>query len=559
MLPSYNCASMVKTMSVDERFEKLNWEMFERLLKKNPNFATFFGLHEPYDWLLPDGSARNIFDTLELAKEWLEKLKEKFDFDALNDDHKIDWMVLKHAYERSKFEVYEHRTFETNPDAFDEIGSVLFIMLTRDYAPIEKRVDAIVARLEKLPSYLEQFRTRFEKSKPVKLWTEVAIESCQRIPALLQFILNATKGMTSEDLHNQLAKAVMNLQEPIKQHIEWLQALLPRTKTEWALGKEKFDKLLKTRGLGMTADKIYKLGVKYLQELKQKRAKLAEQIGPGKSIQEVMELIEAKAPESFEEALKATKEAMEESREFIIENNIATVYPDDKLHVKQTPAFMAPLIPFAALIPPGKFDKRQEGIYIVTRPKDIKNLGKHLNYASIPGTAVHEGFPGHFLQGAVSNRGSLVRLFAGGTETIEGWAHYCEEMMTEHGFIKSLESQFMKVNDGIWRAVRIMVDVKLSRGEMSFDEAVETLMKEAGMSREAAVAEVRRYTLTPSYPLSYLLGKHLILKLKDEVKKKMGDKFSERFFHDTVVANGELPIFLLSKVFDMKLAQRKAG
>lgn len=550
---------MVKTMSVDERFEKLNWEMFERLLKKNPNFATFFGLHEPYDWLLPDGSARNIFDTLELAKEWLEKLKEKFDFDALNDDHKIDWMVLKHAYERSKFEVYEHRTFETNPDAFDEIGSVLFIMLTRDYAPIEKRVDAIVARLEKLPSYLEQFRTRFEKSKPVKLWTEVAIESCQRIPALLQFILNATKGMTSEDLHNQLAKAVMNLQEPIKQHIEWLQALLPRTKTEWALGKEKFDKLLKTRGLGMTADKIYKLGVKYLQELKQKRAKLAEQIGPGKSIQEVMELIEAKAPESFEEALKATKEAMEESREFIIENNIATVYPDDKLHVKQTPAFMAPLIPFAALIPPGKFDKRQEGIYIVTRPKDIKNLGKHLNYASIPGTAVHEGFPGHFLQGAVSNRGSLVRLFAGGTETIEGWAHYCEEMMTEHGFIKSLESQFMKVNDGIWRAVRIMVDVKLSRGEMSFDEAVETLMKEAGMSREAAVAEVRRYTLTPSYPLSYLLGKHLILKLKDEVKKKMGDKFSERFFHDTVVANGELPIFLLSKVFDMKLAQRKAG
>lgn len=545
-------------MGADEQFEKLNREMFDRLMKKNPHYATFFGLHEPYDWMLPDGSAENVFETLELFEEWLNKLKEKIDSDALSDDHKIDWIILKHAYERSKFDVYDHRTFENNPDAFDDIGSVLFIMLTRDYAPLEKRVEAIVARLENVPSYLEQFRARFEKSKPVKLWTEVAIEMCQRIPALLQFILNATKGMISEDLHGKLAKAGMNLQRPIKQHLEWLQALLSRTKTEWALGKEKFDKLLKIRGLGMTGNEIYELGLKYLQELKQQRAKLAEQIVPGKSTQEVMELIEANAPKTFEEALKATEEAMEKSREFIIENDVATVYPDDKLHVEETPAFMAALIPFAALIPPGKFDKRQEGIYIVTRPKDIKNLGKHLNYASIPVTAVHEGFPGHFLQGAVSNRGSFVRLFAGGTETIEGWAHYCEEMMTEHGFIESLESKFMKVNDGIWRAVRIIVDVKLSRGEMSFDEAVNMLMKEAGMSKEGAVAEVRRYTLTPAYPLSYLLGKHMILKLRDEVRQKMGNKFSEKFFHDTVAANGELPIFLLRKVFDMKIAQLKA-
>jgi uncharacterized protein (DUF885 family) len=178
-----------------------------------------------------------------------------------------------------------------------------------------------------------------------------------------------------------------------------------------------------------------------------------------------------------------------------------------------------------------------------------------LNYARILGTAVHEGFPGHFLQCAVSNRSSFVRLLAGGTEIIEGWAHYCEEMMTEHGFIKSLEAQFMKVNDGIWRAVRIIVDVKLSRGEMTFDEAVDMLMEEAGMSKEGAVAEVRRYTLTPAYPLSYLLGKHLILELRDDIKKRMGRRFSEKFFHDTIASNGKLPIALLKEVFNMKLAE----
>jgi len=447
--------------------------------------------------------------------------------------------------------------WETNPDAFDEVGGVFFVMLTRDYAPIEKRVDAIVARMEKLPKYLEEFRTRFEKSRPVKLWTEIAIESCQQIPGLFMFLEASTKGIVSDELHSRLSKVAASLQQPLKQHLEWLQALLPNTKTEWALGKEKFEKWLKLRGLEMTADEIHDLGVKYLKELKQERDRLAEKIASGKTVKEVKEMIEAKAPKTFEEALKTTKEAMERAREFIIKNDLATVNPDDKLHVEETPAFMAPLLPFAALIMPAKFDKRQEGIYIVTRPRDIKNLGKHLNYSSIPGTAVHEGFPGHFLQGAMSNRGSLVRLFATGPETVEGWAHYCEEMMTEHGFAKDLESQFMKVNDGIWRAVRIIVDVRLSRGEMTFDEAVDMLVNEAGISKEGAVAEVRRYTLTPGYPLSYLLGKHLILQLRADTERKMGKKFSEKFFHDTITANGNLPNALLKEVFDMKLAEQR--
>ncbi|MGD8506794.1 MAG: DUF885 family protein, partial [Candidatus Bathyarchaeota archaeon] len=201
------------------------------------------------------------------------------------------------------------------------------------------------------------------------------------------------------------------------------------------------------------------------------------------------------------------------------------------------------------------FDKPQIGIYIVTRPKDPANLGKHLNYASIRNTAVHEAFPGHFLQGATSNRGSFVRLLAQGTETVEGWAHYCEEMMTEKGFITDLETRLIQVNDMIWRAVRIIVDVKLSRGEMSFEEAVGMLVKETGMSKEGATAEVKRYTQSPGYPLSYLIGKHLILQLKEEVKQKMGNRFNDRFFHDTITANGYLPISMLHKVFNQKMGK----
>lgn len=132
-------------------------------------------------------------------------------------------------------------------------------------------------------------------------------------------------------------------------------------------------------------------------------------------------------------------------------------------------------------------------------------------------------------------------------------------MMTEKGFITGLKTRLIQVNDMIWRAVRIIVDVKLSRGEMSFEEAVEMLVKETGMSREAAVAEVKRYTQTPSYALSYLLGKHLILKLREEVKQKMGDKFDEKFFNDTITSNGYLPLSMLRKVFDQKVSKLKVS
>ena len=134
-------------------------------------------------------------------------------------------------------------------------------------------------------------------------------------------------------------------------------------------------------------------------------------------------------------------------------------------------------------------------------------------------------------------------------ETIEGWAHYCEEMMVEKGFLTAPKTRFIQINDMIWRAVRIIVDVQLARGEMTVEEAINMLVEETGMARESAKAEVSRYTQTPGYALSYLLGKHLLLKLKEEVKQKLGRKFDEKIFHDTITTNGYVPISILRKVF----------
>ncbi|MEM3580341.1 MAG: DUF885 domain-containing protein [Candidatus Bathyarchaeia archaeon] len=546
-------------MSADEVFEKFTKEFLEKFLEKNPDFATYLGLHEPYDYMLPKGSTERLLENLKLMEEGLTRLRETVNPTELNEDHKIDWEVLEKAYERWKFDFYERRIHELNPDVSEDLGGLIFIMFTRDYAPLEKRIDAIAARIEQMPRYLEEFRSRFEKSQPVRLWTQLAIEKTQNLMGLFIFILQAVKGKISDKTYERLQKAVENFYPAFKAHMDWLHNLLNKTCEEWALGKEKFERLLQLRELGMTSDEILQLGIKYLNELKAERERIAQQIAPGKSVEDVLKMIESKAPKTFEEALEYTKKAMEEARRFVQEKGIATVYPEDVLLVEETPAFMTPVIPFAALMMPAKFDKPQIGIYVVTRPKDPANLGKHLNYPSIRNTAVHEAFPGHFLQGSVSNRGSVIRLLAEGSETVEGWAHYCEELMWEKGFITDLETRLIQINDMIWRAVRIIVDVKLSRGEMSFEEAVDMLVREAGMSREAAVAEVNRYTQTPGYPLSYLLGKHMILKLREEVKQKMGERFDEKFFHDTITANGYLPISMLRRIFDRKIRELKCA
>ena len=535
-------------------FDELKKEMFDRFLERNPLLATALGLHDPYDYLLPKGDTAKILEDFEILKQYANRMKETISYDELNSTNRVDWEVLEAAVEMTRFDVNEQRQHELNPDAFSSVGGALFLMLTNDYAPLEKRIEAMISRMEKLPQYMKEFRTRFENTKPVKLWTEVAFESAQQLPGFFMFAVQASKGKISDALHAKLEKAVAALTDPFQEHFAWLEALKARTTDDWALGREKFEKLIKLRHLGMSSEEILQLGYKYLSELKAERIKIVAEISPGRSADDALKAVEAKSPKTFEEALDATRRTMENAKRFVIEKDLVTVYEEDRLIVEETPAFIALLIPFAGLNMPSRFDEPMIGVYMVTRPKDTASLGKHLNFASIRNTAVHEAFPGHFLQGSVSNRSSLVHVLAGGTETTEGWAHYCEQMMLERGFLSGLEARLIQVNDAIFRAVRIIVDVKLSRGDMRFEEAVDMLVKEAALSSEAATAEVRWYTQSPGYPLSYLLGKHLILQLREEMKRKMGAKFTDKFFHDTITANGYLPTAMVRSIFELKTA-----
>ncbi|HEX2141038.1 MAG TPA: DUF885 family protein, partial [Candidatus Limnocylindria bacterium] len=100
---------------------------------------------------------------------------------------------------------------------------------------------------------------------------------------------------------------------------------------------------------------------------------------------------------------------------------------------------------------------------------------------------------------------------------------------------------------------RIILDVRLHRGDIGFDDAVDFLVEHTGFERHGALAEVRRYTSTPTYQLSYLYGRHLFDQLRQRVERRLGSEFDLRRFHDTLLYGGTMPIAFADRLFETEL------
>ena len=145
------------------------------------------------------------------------------------------------------------------------------------------------------------------------------------------------------------------------------------------------------------------------------------------------------------------------------------------------------------------------------------------NFASISNTSIHEAYPGHHLQLDTARRNpSLTRLLADAPEFVEGWGMYSELMMREHGFDDGPAFRLIMHTDAIWRACRIILDVRMHRGEISVEEATDFLVEQTNFERPNARAEVQWYTYRPTYPLSYLLGRTLLLGLRADEQRRLG-------------------------------------
>jgi uncharacterized protein (DUF885 family) len=532
---------IVPTQDADARFDRAIDRWFRDRLRLYPEMATFLGVHD-HDGRLPGASREAVEERIAFWRATAAEM-DRVDPGELSPSRALDRDLLLHESRLELHELTVRRSWAGRSDAAETIGDALFPLFSRDFAPLPERIERIADRLEAAPRLLEETRERV--TDPVPLWLEIDLESGAALPGFLGTILSAARSeRCAPGLVDRLERAIGAACSALEAHDAWLRAeLLPRASADWRTGPEDFEELVRLRELMADGDEILAVGEQILADETAARDALCAEIDPSLSPAEVADLVKNDHPTTFAEALDAYRRTMAEARRFVIDHDLATLPADDRLVVVETPAYLRHLIPFAAYYDPPRFDAGATGTYVVTPPSEPGMMREH-NYSSIANTSVHEAYPGHHLQlsAAITNP-SLVRLTAySAAEFVEGWAFYCERTMKDAGFANAPVQRYIVHTDAIWRATRIILDVKLHRGEIGFEDAVELLVANTGFERPAALAEVKRYTSTPTYQLSYLFGRHLIDRLRADVERAEGADFSLKRFHDALLYGGTMPV-----------------
>ncbi|MGQ9478283.1 MAG: DUF885 domain-containing protein, partial [Candidatus Bipolaricaulia bacterium] len=520
----------------------------DRLLEEAPVAATELGDHR-FDDRLGDYSKAALERQEREVREALGEF-ERFDPTSFELDAKIDHRLMIQIAKAILRDFEKFKGYLRNPRLYsDECLGGIFLLLIREFAPLEERLEKALGRLKAVPRVLAQGKENLLPREVPPVWNEIALEAAQQGLGLFTMLIPAL-AQQAPKLAGELNGASQRAAQALEDYARFLQEeVAPKAKGDFAVGKGLFEELLRENHmLDYTAEALLETGWRLFEETKEEMEGLARKITPGKSAKEILEEAKADHPKA-EELLDVYREEVAKVRKFVLEHEIASIPEGESLKIEPTPPFLRGIIPYAAYMMPGPLEKLQQGIFLVTPvdpaspPEEQEEKLKGHNWAKLPVTALHEAYPGHHLQLVYANRvGSFPRKLGAFLSTlfIEGWAFYCEELMEKLGYIDKPLQRLGRLNDQLWRAARIILDGSLHTGKMTVEEAIDFLVERAGLERTNAQAEVRRYTLSPTQPMSYLIGKLEILKIIDEYKKKH-PQASLREIHDALLSCGSLP------------------
>jgi uncharacterized protein (DUF885 family) len=530
-------------------FKALAEDILESLWKSSPFAATFAGIHG-YDHELDNIDRDYLMSVNTERKEFLRKI-QALEEKALSHEERIDWQLLKNFLQSNTRDFEEMRHWQTNAADYANVCvDALHILFLREFAPIEERAAAILSRMKQIPRFLRDSKRNLQDAP--RIFTKLAIEINEGGRDFLETITGELSTMVpglASDLDRAYKAAAVAMQE----YGDFLKnELLPESTGEFAIGSDHFNFKLRTdHMLPYTTEQLLEYGYEIKRATEEHLSKTARQIDRDKTWFEIVEDIKKKHPRSSE-LLATYKKEMERARQFVHEKDLVTIPESEELQVIPTPQFYRPILPYAAYMNPAPFETQQKGFFFVTpvtesisSQEQEQTLRGHSIYG-IPITALHEGYPGHHLQLVHANKlQNKLRRILSTNVFIEGWALYCEEMMFEAGFYSDPRSRLLQLKGQLWRACRVIIDVGLHTKKMGYDQAVDLLITEAKLEPVHAHKEVTRYAFTPTQPMSYLTGKKQILELKEDYKRKHGDKFDQKKFHDTLLSFGSIPICMI--------------
>ncbi|HEV2879280.1 MAG TPA: DUF885 domain-containing protein [Candidatus Eremiobacteraceae bacterium] len=530
-------------------FSKIARAIIDDVLQHEPIEATWAGIHD-YDANYPDVTLDGFAQQERRAKTHLDTLR-RWNPTELSESDRIDWHMLVAKFEVQIRESEQLVSHKHSPSLYPSVAiEGIYSLLARDYAPLRERLPALQSRLSKIPAIFTAARTNLERSPAI--WTEIAIEETD---GATEFLRHTVGAIARE--HGSLDAALEGAIAASNDYGRFLrEEFSNKDGMPFAIGRDLFDfKLKREHLLDLDADALLAFGERAVRTTQEQLADAARQIDPSKSWGEIIEESRRNLPDE-RQLLEEYRAGVDAAKKFIRERKLVSIPAGESLQVVETPTFMRPTIPYAAYMPAGGFEPRQEGLYYVTplnerlAPEDRRQqMFGHNRYGMLL-TNVHEGYPGHHLQLAIaSGITSPVRKLLWNTVFCEGWALYCEQLVLDEGLTTDPRHRIFQLKDQLWRACRVVIDVKLHTSKMTFDEAVDMLVNVAHLERPNAIGEVRRYTQSATQPMSYLMGKHQILNLREREKQRLGSGFNLQSFHDRLLSYGTIPVALIEPTF----------
>ena len=497
------------------------------------------GLHT-WDDRLTDYSAAKIDERAKHVHALLEKVCA-MKIENWPKDERIDAILFRSQLEDIDFGNRVLKFERTDPQVYaSECTNAIFSLLKKEYDTPRNRARAAANRLKQMPPLLKQGLGNLHN--PVKLYTQLAIQSARAIDPLLNKSLMALDVDLAANEHDDLVKARDAALVALHRYADELEKRLPKMADFAPMGEANYNYYLKhVLLLPLDAAQVDMVG---RAELARYRA--LEALLPDPKLADPDPARSANIPPDQGSFLKAYEGREEEMVSFMKERNLVTL-PGylGRFQIRQLPDAFKPTSPGGFMNPPGVYDKDPTGFFFIpTYNPQSKNFYIRAAIEDPRPILGHEGIPGHFLQLSIANHlNDEIRRQHQDTVFIEGWALYGEEMLMRTGLYpnnSAAQGQILRLSR--YRSARIGVDVNLHTGRWSFEQAVKYFMQAGGLDREAAEGEAAGAGSSPTQKISYIIGKWQIMNLLGRYKDRQGDNFRLGQFHDDLIKNGSLPI-----------------
>ena len=569
----------------EARIDRFFAEVYERRVAQSPIEQSRLGRKTDRLGEWDDFSDEFYFEQIEQTKADLERLRSEFDVTALGDQARLSYELFEIDAER-RIRNAEYRRHFYVVDQFNEQLSGLITVLQNNH-DIDSVQDAedYISRIAGLEDVLNEFVSQLRDREEFGV-----VAPAFSFPAVLADARSISSGAPIDDSPDEntvfvdfrnkladleldteirddlLARATAALQGPFANgfasligEIERLQTLHEDEDGVWALpdGEAFYDNRVRYHTtLDITAREVHDIGLAEVARIHDEMRAIQEEVGFEGDLQDFFEFVRHDPDNYYEDSDAGREQFLADARRqvadiYAVVGDYFNQLPRASMEVRRVEPWRENSTSIAFYSRPSE-DGSRPGIYYANLA-DMKSVQRYVFVA----ITYHESVPGHHFQIALAQEIEGIPDFrrdANYGAFTEGWALYAEQLAKEMGFYEDPFENFGRLQNELWRAVRLVLDTGIHSLRWTRQEAIDYFLANTPLSEGDIVTEVERFFVNPGQGLGYKMGMIEILGLRRQAREALGDRFDIRRFHDVVIGSGPMPLPVLERRVERYIA-----